>query len=76
MYKRQVAFETAAGTGAAADSITASWVGDKLTFTITGGTISVDLSGYLKADEISEWAKAENKAAYTLSLIHIYCRVW
>ena len=33
-----VAFETAAGTGAAADSITASWVGDKLTFTITGKT--------------------------------------
>ena len=33
-----VAFETAAGAGAAADSITASWVGDKLTFTITGKT--------------------------------------
>ena len=31
------------------------------------GTISVDLSAYLKSDEISDWAKAESKPAYTAS---------
>ena len=33
------------------------------------GTISVDLSAYLKSDEISDWAKAKSKPAYTASEI-------
>ena len=39
-------------------------IGDNITIA-TDGTISVDLSGYLLSADISDWAKAENKPAYT-----------
>ena len=51
---------------ATADTLGGVMIGDNISVT-ADGTISVDLSGYLKADEISEWAKAENKPAYTAS---------
>ena len=53
---------------ATADTLGGVMIGDNISVT-ADGTISVDLSGYLKADEISEWAKAENKPAYTASEI-------
>lgn len=39
-------------------------IGDNISVT-TDGVISVNLSEYLKSDEISDWAKAESKPAYT-----------
>lgn len=39
-------------------------IGDNISVT-ADGVISVDLSEYLKSDEISDWAKAESKPAYT-----------
>ena len=39
-------------------------IGDNISVT-ADGVISVNLSGYLKSDEISDWAKAESKPAYT-----------
>ena len=39
-------------------------IGDNISVT-ADGVISVNLSEYLKSDEISEWAKAESKPAYT-----------
>ena len=53
---------------ATADTLGGVMIGDNISVT-ADGTISVDLSGYLKADEISDWAKAENKPAYTASEI-------
>lgn len=43
-------------------------IGDNMSVT-ADGVISVDLSGYLKSDEISDWAKADNKPTYTASEI-------
>lgn len=43
-------------------------IGDNISVT-ADGVISVDLSGYLKSDEISDWAKADNKPTYTASEI-------
>ena len=43
-------------------------IGDNITIA-TDGTISVDLSGYLLSAEISDWAKADEKPAYTASEI-------
>ena len=53
---------------ATADTLGGVMIGENISVT-ADGTISVDLSGYLKADEISDWAKAENKPAYTASEI-------
>ncbi|MFR2154612.1 MAG: hypothetical protein ACLS48_08235 [[Eubacterium] siraeum] len=39
-------------------------IGDNISVT-ADGVISVNLSAYLKADEISDWAKAESKPVYT-----------
>ena len=39
-------------------------IGDNISVT-ADGVISVNLSEYLKSDEISDWAKAESKPAYT-----------
>ena len=39
-------------------------IGDNISVT-ADGVISVNLSEYLKADEISDWAKAESKPVYT-----------
>lgn len=39
-------------------------IGDNISVT-ADGIISVNLSEYLKSDEISDWAKAESKPAYT-----------
>nr|DAR35006.1 MAG TPA: receptor binding complex [Caudoviricetes sp.] len=41
-------------------------IGDNISVT-ADGVISVNLSEYLKSAEISDWAKAENKPAYTAS---------
>lgn len=43
-------------------------IGDNISVT-ADGVISVDLSGYLKSDEISDWAKADNKPTYTANEI-------
>ena len=51
---------------ATADTLGGVMVGDNITIA-TDGTISVDLSGYLLSDEISDWAKAKSKPAYTAS---------
>ena len=49
---------------ATADTLGGVMIGDNITVT-ADGVISVNLSAYLKSDEISDWAKAENKPAYT-----------
>lgn len=51
---------------ATADTLGGVMVGDNITIA-TDGTISVDLSGYLLSDEISDWAKAKSKPVYTAS---------
>ena len=49
---------------ATADTLGGVKIGDNISVT-ADGVISVDLSEYLKSDEISDWAKAESKPAYT-----------
>ena len=49
---------------ATADTLGGVMIGDNISVT-ADGVISVDLSAYLKSDEISDWAKAESKPAYT-----------
>ena len=51
---------------ATADTLGGVMIGENINVS-DSGTISVDLSAYLKSDEISDWAKAENKPAYTAS---------
>ncbi len=51
---------------ATADTLGGVKIGDNITIA-TDGTISVDLSGYLLSDEISDWAKAKSKPVYTAS---------
>lgn len=51
---------------ATADTLGGVMIGDNITIA-TDGTISVDLSGYLLSDEISDWAKAKSKPVYTAS---------
>lgn len=53
---------------ATADTLGGVMIGDNISVT-ADGVISVNLSAYLKSDEISDWAKAENKPAYTASEI-------
>lgn len=49
---------------ATADTLGGVRIGDNISVT-ADGVISVNLSAYLKSDEISDWAKAESKPAYT-----------
>lgn len=49
---------------ATADTLGGVMIGDNISVT-ADGVISVNLSEYLKSDAISDWAKAENKPAYT-----------
>lgn len=49
---------------ATADTLGGVMIGENINVS-DSGTISVDLSAYLKSSEISDWAKAENKPAYT-----------
>lgn len=49
---------------ATADTLGGVMIGDNINVS-DSGTISVNLSEYLKSDEISDWAKAKNKPAYT-----------
>lgn len=49
---------------ATADTLGGVRIGDNISVT-ADGVISVNLSGYLKSDEISDWAKTESKPAYT-----------
>lgn len=49
---------------ATADTLGGVMIGENINVS-DSGTISVDLSEYLKSDAISDWAKAENKPAYT-----------
>lgn len=49
---------------ATADTLGGVMIGDNINVSDTG-VISVNLSAYLKSDEISDWAKAESKPAYT-----------
>ena len=49
---------------ATADTLGGVRIGDNISVT-ADGVISVNLSAYLKSDEISGWAKAESKPAYT-----------
>lgn len=49
---------------ATADTLGGVKIGDNISVT-ADGVISVNLSAYLKADEISDWAKAESKPVYT-----------
>ena len=49
---------------ATADTLGGVMIGDNISVT-SDGVISVNLSAYLKADEISDWAKAESKPVYT-----------
>lgn len=51
---------------ATADSVGGVMIGDNITVT-DDGTISVDLSGYLKSADIADWAKQPNKPEYTAS---------
>ena len=51
---------------ATADTLGGVMIGDNISVT-ADGVISVNLSAYLKSDEISDWAKAESKPAYTAS---------
>lgn len=53
---------------ATADTLGGVKIGDNISVT-ADGVVSVDLSGYLKSDEISDWAKADNKPTYTASEI-------
>lgn len=53
---------------ATADTLGGVMIGDNISVT-ADGTISVDLSGYLKADEISDWAKLSEKPTYTANEI-------
>ena len=53
---------------ATADTLGGVMIGDNISVT-ADGVISVNLSAYLKSDEISDWAKAENKPVYTASEI-------
>lgn len=51
---------------ATADTLGGVMIGDNIN--VSGnGTISVNLSAYLKNTDISDWAKAESKPAYTAS---------
>lgn len=49
---------------ATADTLGGVMIGDNINVS-DSGTISVNLSEYLKSDEISDWAKAESKPTYT-----------
>ena len=49
---------------ATADTLGGVMIGENINVS-DSGTISVDLSAYLKSDEISDWAKAKSKPAYT-----------
>lgn len=49
---------------ATADTLGGVMIGNNILVT-ADGVISVNLSEYLKSDAISDWAKAENKPAYT-----------
>ena len=49
---------------ATADTLGGVKIGDNVSVT-ADGVISVNLSAYLKSDEISDWAKAESKPTYT-----------
>ena len=49
---------------ATADTLGGVMIGDNINVSDTG-VISVDMSEYLKSGEISDWAKAESKPAYT-----------
>ena len=49
---------------ATADTLGGVKIGDNVSVT-ADGVISVDLSAYLRSEEISDWAKAESKPAYT-----------
>ena len=49
---------------ATADTLGGVMIGNNISVT-ADGVISVNLSEYLKSDEISDWAKAESKPAYT-----------
>lgn len=51
---------------ATADTLGGVMIGDNISVT-ADGVISVNLSAYLKSDEISDWAKAKSKPAYTAS---------
>ncbi len=51
---------------ATADTLGGVKIGDNISVT-ADGVISVNLSAYLKSDEISDWAKAESKPVYTAS---------
>ena len=51
---------------ATADTLGGVMIGDNINVS-DSGTISVNLSEYLKSDEISDWAKAESKPAYMAS---------
>lgn len=51
---------------ATADTLGGVMIGENINVS-DSGTISVDLSAYLKSDEISDWAKAKSKPAYTAS---------
>ena len=53
---------------ATADTLGGVMIGENISVT-ADGTISVDLSGYLKADEISDWAKLSEKPTYTANEI-------
>lgn len=49
---------------ATADTLGGVKIGNNISVT-ADGVISVNLSAYLKSDEISDWAKAESKPTYT-----------
>ncbi len=49
---------------ATADTLGGVKIGNNISVT-ADGVISVNLSAYLKSDEISDWAKAESKPVYT-----------
>ena len=49
---------------ATADTLGGVMIGDNISVT-ADGVISVNLSAYLKSDEISDWAKAHEKPSYT-----------
>lgn len=49
---------------ATADTLGGVMIGDNISVT-ADGVISVNLSAYLKNTDIADWAKAENKPAYT-----------
>ncbi len=53
---------------ATADTLGGVMIGDNVSVT-ADGTISVDLSAYLKSTDISEWAKKSDKPTYTANEI-------